>query len=563
MTPTRPWWATAAAYQIYVRSFADSNGDGIGDLDGIRSKMGYLGSLGIDAIWLCPCYPSPQWDHGYDVADYFDIDDEYGSLESFDALVAEARAHGIRVMMDVVPNHCSWDHAWFKAALAAAPGSAERARFYFSEGKGIDGAEPPNNWRSIFGGPAWTRVTEADGQPGQWYLHVFTPQQPDLNWDNPEVPQMFDDMLRFWFDRGVDGFRCDAVTVLGKTPGLPDVVDTWNGEDRRIGGENPHHTWLASGHVAWRRWRKTVEQYERENPGRELVLLAEAYANGRPDILHQYVNHDEFHQTFAFDFMLAPWNAQAMRAAIIAAVETLLPEGIMPTWTNNNHDAQRAVTRYGRADAESAFTGNNLLNSDAPVDVELGNRRALAAAAIMLALPGSVYLYCGEELGLPEVLDIPDEARQDPIFLRTGGADLGRDGCRVPLPWSASDGSSAGFSPAGAAAAWMPQPAGWEGFAADGQNADPASTLNTYRRLLAARHRTTAVHEGGFSMLLEHDESLLAFERDGLLAVLNTAAESREIPSDLLGDRRPIVSSVDVGELVGGVVPANSAAWYA
>ncbi len=557
----RHWWATAAAYQIYVRSFSDTTGDGIGDLDGIRSKLPYLATLGLDAIWLCPVYPSPQWDHGYDVADYFGIEADYGTLESFDALVSSAHRHGIRVMMDVVPNHCSWDHAWFKAALAAAPGSPERARFYFSDGRGPNGDEPPNNWISIFAGRAWTRVTEADGQPGQWYLHVFTPQQPDLNWDNPEVPEMFDDMLRFWFDRGVDGFRCDAVTVLGKTPGLPDAVDDWNGKDRRIGGENPHFTYVESGHDAWRRWRQTVDQYERDHPGRELVLVAEAYANGRPDILHAYVNHEEFHQTFAFDFLLAPWNASALRTAILAPCETLLPKGIMPTWTNNNHDAQRCVTRYGRADADTSFSGNNLLNSDAAVDIELGTRRAVAAAMLMLALPGSVYLYAGEELGLPEVLDLPDDARQDPIFLRTKGADIGRDGCRVPLPWSSTVGTSAGFSPEGAAAPWMPQPEGWEQFAADRQESDPNSTLNTYRRVLAERRSRSEIHGTEFRMVLEDDPSLVAFERGRLLVVLNTADVPVRVPDEVLGGRRSVLTRELLDD--DAYVPGNSCVWYA
>lgn len=562
MSPSpRPWWATAAAYQIYVRSFADTTGDGIGDLEGIRSKLPYLASLGLDAIWLCPCYPSPQWDHGYDVADYFGINDEYGSLETFDSLVADAREHGIRVMMDVVPNHCSWDHEWFKAALAAAPGSAERDRFYFRDGKGPNGDEPPNNWTSIFAGPAWTRVTEADGQPGQWYLHVFTPQQPDMNWNNPEIPQMFDDMLRFWFDRGVDGFRCDAVTVLGKTEGLPDAVEDWNGKDRRIGGENPHFTYVESGHAAWRRWRATVTQYEREHPGRDLVLVAEAYTQGRPDILHAYVNHEEFHQTFAFDFLTAPWNAPALRTAIVSASEVLLPEGIMPTWTNNNHDAQRAVTRYGRADATTSFSGNNLINSAAAVDIELGTRRATAAAALMLALPGSVYLYAGEELGLPEVLDIPDEARQDPIFIRTQGADIGRDGCRVPLPWSHIEGSAAGFSPAGAAAPWMPQPAGWDRFAASRQEGDVDSTLNTYRRVLAERRRRPEIHGTDFAIVLNDHESLVAVERGGLLAVLNTSDVPATVPPEVLGGRTAVVASA-AGSGDDGVVAADSCVWF-
>ena len=216
------WWETAVVYQLYVRSFADSNDDGIGDLAGIRGRLPYLADLGIDAIWLNPCYPSPQIDHGYDVADYFDIEPDYGDLAEFDALVRDARALGIRIMMDVVPNHCSTEHAWFRDALASPPGSSERERFYFRDGRGAHGDEPPNNWQAIFGGSAWTRIDEADGSPGQWYLAVFTPAQPDLNWNHPDVVDYFDGVLRFWFDRGVDGFRADSVTLVGKAPGLPD-----------------------------------------------------------------------------------------------------------------------------------------------------------------------------------------------------------------------------------------------------------------------------------------------------------------------------------------------------
>jgi alpha-glucosidase len=558
----QPWWRTAVIYQLYVRSFADSNGDGVGDLEGIRQKLPYLADLGVDGIWLTPCYPSPQWDHGYDVADYFDINPEYGSLATFDALVADATVHGIRIMMDVVPNHCSWDHDWFKAALAAKPGSRERERFYFRDGCGPNGDEPPNNWRCIFGGPAWTRVPNADGSPGQWYLHVFTPQQPDLNWTNPDVPDMFDDMLRFWFDRGVEGFRCDAVTVLGKTSGLPDVQGEWVGDDREIGGENPHFTWLESGHVAWRRWRQTVDQYQSEHPGRELVMVAEAYTPGRPDILRQYVNHQEFHQTFAFDLLLAPWSAKHFRVAIDSAIDALTPDGILPTWTNNNHDAQRTVTRYGRADSETFFSGNNLLNSNAVVDFELGQRRSRAAALMMLALPGSAYLYAGEELGLPEVLDIEDGDRQDPIFIRTNGDEIGRDGCRVPLPWTADPGTNFGFSDAGDGSpqpAWMPQPADWGRHAAAAQDADDRSPLHLYRRAITQRRSLTDLTGTSLEWrgdLMDAHPQLLAFSRGSVTVVVNLAERFAPLPD--LG-RCVIASDLMTSPRT---IPGNTAAWF-
>ena len=435
---TTAWWETAVVYQLYVRSFADSNDDGIGDLAGIRSRLPYLADLGIDAIWLNPCYPSPQIDHGYDVADYFDIEPDYGDLEEFDALVRDARALGIRIMMDVVPNHCSSEHGWFQDALAAGPGSSERERFYFRDGRGARGDEPPNNWQAIFGGSAWTRVDEPDGSPGQWYLAVFTPAQPDLNWNHPDVVDYFDRVLRFWFDRGVDGFRVDSVTVVGKTPGLPDNELQQGAARPELGASNAHFTWRPEGHAAWRHWRQLVDAYEADHPGRQLVLVAEAYTPRRPDILRQYANDEEFHQAFAFDLMLAPWNAEAYRGAVRSTVEALMPAGLLPAWTLNNHDAQRAVTRFGRADADThgADIDGVLEDSHGTVDIDVGTRRARAAALFELGLPGCVYLYAGEELGLPEVLDLPDEARQDPIFARTGGAEIGRDGCRVPLPWT-------------------------------------------------------------------------------------------------------------------------------
>lgn len=535
-----PWWSDAVVYQLYVRSFADSNGDGIGDLGGIRSKLGYLQQLGVDALWLNPCYPSPQHDHGYDVSDYFDIEPDYGDLAEFDRLIADATAHGIKVLMDVVPNHCSSEHPWFVAAVAAGRGSAERERFWFREGKGVDGAEPPNNWQSIFGGSAWTRITEPDGSPGQWYLHIFDSRQPDLNWNHPAVGEHFDAMLRFWFDRGVAGFRADAVTVAGKADGLPDYDRSQDiGE---IGNQNPHHTFHPSGHVIWKRWRKVVDDYIADHPGTEPFIVCEAYT---PDIdtFRAFVNPEQFHQGFAFDLMLRPWNAAEIHASIAETVGDLLPAGLAPAWTLNNHDAQRAVTRRGRADAHEASTGNNLLNSTAPVDIAVGTRRARALTLVQLALPGSVYLYCGEELGLPEVLDLPAEARQDPVFLRTEGRELGRDGCRVPLPWSADPAGSFGFSPAGGASPWMPQPADWGAYAMDSQDGVAGSTLEFYRAALAQRRRFAAFRGAGFEWQPTGSPDAIAFRRGDVVVVLNTGSAAVELPAELVGDRRVVVAS--------------------
>jgi alpha-glucosidase len=540
------WWETAVVYQLYVRSFADSNDDGIGDLAGIRSRLSYLADLGIDAIWLNPCYPSPQADHGYDVADYFDIEPDYGDLDEFDALVRDARAVGIRIMMDVVPNHCSSNHAWFQAALAAPRGSSERERFYFRDGRGPGGEEPPNNWQAIFGGSAWTRVDEPDGSPGQWYLAIFTSAQPDLNWNHPDVVDHFDRMLRFWFDRGVEGFRADAVTVVGKTPGLPDNELQQGAARPELGASNAHFTWRPEGHAAWRHWRQLVEAYEEDHPGRQLVLVAEAYTPRRPDILRQYANDEEFHQAFAFDLMLAPWNAEAFRGAVRSTVEAMMPAGLLPAWTLNNHDAQRAVTRFGRADAEThgAEIDGVLENSHATVDVEVGTRRARAAALFELGLPGCVYLYSGEELGLPEVLDLPDEARQDPIFAKTGGVEIGRDGCRVPLPWTDDPATSFGFSPRGKNDPWLPQPKEWARWNVTAQQLDPNSMLALYRRALAIRRATPDLTLAGFELLLPDDPDLVVYRRGDVVVVLNMSDHERSLPADLVAGLRVLVSSV-------------------
>ena len=554
-----PWWSDAVVYQLYVRSFADSNGDGIGDLAGIRSRLGYLQRLGVDAIWLNPCYPSPQHDHGYDVSDYFDIEPAYGDLAEFDRLIADARAHGIKVLMDVVPNHCSSEHAWFREAVAAGRGSAARERFWFREGKGDAGAEPPNNWQSIFGGSAWTRLVEPDGLPGQWYLHLFDSRQPDLNWNHPDVGDHFDEMLRFWFDRGVEGIRADAVTVAGKADGLPDYDRSH--DKGEIGNQNPHHTFHPSGHANWRRWRKVVDAYVAEHPDRDPFIVCEAYT---PDIetFRAFVNPDQFHQGFAFDLMMRPWAAAEIRDSIADTVTTLVPAGLAPAWTLNNHDAQRAVTRRGRADAHLQSTGNNLLNSTAAVDIALGTLRARALTLVQLALPGSVYLYCGEELGLPEVLDLPAAARQDPVFLRTEGRELGRDGCRVPLPWTADPAGSFGFSPTGAAAPWMPQPEAWGTYATDRQDGVPGSTLEFYRAALAERRRLAAFRGMGFQWMPHPSADVVAFGRGDVVVVLNTGSAAVALPAEMMGDRQVIAAS-HPDHVSATLLPGNAAAWLA
>lgn len=563
-TADRAWWIDAVVYQLYVRSFADADGDGCGDLRGVIGRLDHLVELGVDAIWMTPCYPSPQLDHGYDVADYFDIEPRYGDLATFDLLVEQCRRRGIKVLMDVVPNHCSDRHAWFQAALGAPEGSPERARFFFRDGRGEHGELPPNNWSAVFGGPAWSRTTNPDGTPGQWYLHTFTPWQPDFDWDCPDVAEHFDDMLRFWFDRGVDGFRADAVTVVGKAPGLPDApeqpvtgheTDTWT--------HNPYSVFWPTAHDIWRRWRRLIDDYERTHPGRVLVTVSEAYTPYRPDLLLQYVAPDEFHQSFCFDLMLSPWHAAMLRRSVREVYDVLSGAGAALTWTLNNHDTQRAVTRYGREDAAlpSSYTGNNLVYTETPVDLALGTRRARAMIVLAAALPGSLYLYQGEELGLPEVLDIAPEHREDPIFVRTEGRELGRDGCRVPLPWSCDPDTSFGFSASRQPAPpWMPQPGDWGRWSLEAQRDDPASMLRLYRDVLARRRSLPA--DAPLEWVLDDSVEVVAFRRGEVLVVLNVSDADVVLDDELVSGRSVVLAS-QPGHGDPRVVPPNAGVWLA
>jgi alpha-glucosidase len=472
---TSPWWRDAVFYQIYVRSFADGNGDGVGDLPGIRTRLPHLARLGVDAVWLTPFYPSPQHDHGYDVADYRDVDPLFGTLADFDALLADAHGLGIKVVVDVVPNHTSSEHAWFVEALESAPGSPARERYVFRDGLGPDGDQPPNNWASIFGGPAWSRVAEADGSPGQWYLHLFDPHQPDLNWWNPEVGDEFESVLRFWLDRGVDGFRVDVAHGLYKPRDLP---------PRKPGDKPPHPMWdQPEVHEVYRRWRTILDSYDGDR-----MAVAEAWTDDA-ESMARYVRPDELQQSFNFHWLTAPWSAEAFRQVVRETFEATGPVGASPTWVLANHDVVRHPTRYGGG--------------------AVGLDRARAAALAMAALPGSVYVYQGEELGLEQV-EVPDELKQDPSFHR--GADEGRDGCRVPIPWS-GDAAPYGFGP-GEGQPWLPMPDAFKPLTVERQEDDPASTLTFYRALLELR-RQAVLGLGPEIHWVASDPGTMAFLRHG------------------------------------------------
>jgi alpha-glucosidase len=541
-----PWWRDAVIYQIYPRSWADADGDGIGDLPGITSRLEHLRDLGVDAVWLSPFYRSPQRDAGYDVSDHRDVDPLFGTLADADALIARAHELALRVIVDIVPNHSSSDHPWFQEALAAAPGSPERDRYMFRDGLGEDGSLPPTDWLANFGGGAWTRVTEPDGTPGQWYLHLFDPSQPDFNWDNSEVRADFETTLRFWLDRGVDGFRVDVAHGLVKDPTFPNFGKHPGGL-MEVTHEAPY--WDQDGvHEIYRSWRTLLDSYGVP----ERIMCAEAWV-APADRLARYVREDEYHQAFNFDFLETPWQAQPLRAVIERSLASNDSVGAPATWVLSNHDVLRHASRFGLP--VGAPRPNGIGADDPQPDAELGLRRARAATTLMLALPGGAYVYQGEELGLPEHTSLPAEARQDPTFARTGGLELGRDGCRVPIPWT-KGGASLGFNDTGAA--WLPQPTSYADLAVDEQTGVEGSTLELYRALLTIRRERRL----GLAALAEveglGDDVLgyLATGPDGrqTLVVANLSSTPIALPEGA----QVLVAS---GELVDGQVPADTCVW--
>jgi len=543
------WWRHAVVYQIYPRSFADSNGDGVGDINGIRSRLSHLAALGVDAIWINPWYPSPMKDAGYDVSDYRAIEPVFGTMADAEALIAEAHAAGIRVILDIVPNHTSDQHRWFQDALAAGPGSPERERFIFREGRGPGGDEPPNDWTSEFGGPAWTRVTETDGRPGQWYLRLFAPEQPDVNWNHPDIHAEFTDSLRFWFDRGVDGFRIDVAHGLVKDAALPDVGDLPFPlpEGTPDGVEHPHYD-QPGVHDIFRSWRRVADSYDGAR-----VFCGEIWV-GRDSRLAAYLRPDELHTAFNFNFLMTPRLAERMRATIDRTLAAHAGVGAPPTWVLGNHDVCRPASRYARP-PECVQPGDRFLQHYLafPSDPASGLRRARAAALLTLALPGSAYIFQGEELGLPEVEDIPREALQDPLAFGTNFTNVGRDGCRVPLPWTPT-GDTFGFGPDGGDAPWLPQPASWGATSAEAQEGDPASTLALYRRALAVRAQQDALG-GGTLAWVEVGPDALAFTREpGFGCWVNFGTAPLPLPEGA----EVLLAS---GDLVEGDLPADTAAW--
>lgn len=545
---SRSWWRDAVTYQIYIRSFADGNGDGKGDIQGIRSRLKYLKNLGIDAIWITPWYPSPQKDHGYDVADYLDIEPDYGTLSEAELMINEAHQLGIKVIIDIVPNHSSDQHKWFIEAVNSDPGSKARDRYIFRDGRGNHGEIPPNNWHSVFGGSAWQRIIEKDGRPGQWYLHLFAVEQPDFNWDNQEVHEYFEKVLRFWLDRGVDGFRIDVAHGMVKAPGLPDIEENLSSEmlaARRL------PFWDQDGvHEIYRKWRRILNSY----PG-DRMAVAEAWVSPASRIA-LYLRPDELANSFNFDFLTSIWDIQDLKRNIDLSLQAIQSVGAPASWVFNNHDVVRSVDRFALGlrpgVGETTFDRHGDVSK---LNLEIGIRRARSGALLMLALPGGAYIYQGEELALPEVRDIPEDRLEDPRWFLSEKTDKGRDGCRVPLPWSANESGSFGFSinvKLGKENSWLPQPNWWGNYSAENQEHDPNSTLNLYRKALEIRKTEIGLGDGELEWFNMSDQ-VLAFKRPGNFACIVNFGEAFKIPNGEV-----LIASTPIKD---GILPEDGALW--
>jgi alpha-glucosidase len=537
------WWRQAVIYQVYPRSFADADGDGLGDLRGITQRLDHLAGLGVDALWLSPFYPSELADGGYDVADHRDVDPRLGTLDDFDALVGEAHRLGLKVVVDIVPNHTSHQHPWFQEALRSAPGSPARERYVFRPGRGAHGELPPTDWQSVFGGSAWKRTPD-----GEWYLHLFAPEQPDLNWESEEVRADFRTTLRFWSARGVDGFRIDVAHGLVKDLAEPlrDIgnIGATGEEALPLVPPGSHPYWDRDEvHEIYRDWRKIFDAY---SPPRTAV--AEAWVPGPRRAL--YARADELGQAFNFEYLETRWDADELRRVITDELATARAAGATATWVLSNHDVVRHASRLmlppGTDPAAWLLSGG----SAPAIDAGAGLRRARAATLLMLALPGSSYLYQGEELGLPEVADLPTEVLQDPIWEQTGHVRKGRDGCRVPLPWT-TDGPSYGFGPG---AAWLPQPSSFAAYAVEAQTEVEGSTLELYRTALRLRRK-----------LLEGET--LTWTPDAPAGVLDFArSEAWRCLANLSGRPVPLPPGevlLASSPLDGRVLPPDTTVWLA
>ena len=514
----QPWWTSAVFYQIYPRSFADGNGDGTGDLIGVRERLDHLVELGVDALWISPFYRSPMADGGYDVADPCDVDPIFGTLADFDDLLEAAHARGVRMTIDMVPNHFSSEHPWFRAVLAGD--TSLRDRFVIRPGSGPDGAEPPNNWPSQFGGPAWTRLPD-----GEWYLHLFAPEQPDLDWENPAVPAEFERIMRFWLDKGVDGFRIDVAHSMAKPAGLPDLSEDTL-EREKAGGNMPDTAdvrWDRDGvHDIHRLFRRVLDSYEGER-----MAVGEAWV-ADPQRLALYVRPDELNLTFNFELVVARWGADEFRTAIDSSLSALAEVGAPCTWVLANHDVDRVATRYGGG--------------------AVGVARARAAALLQLSLPGAVYLYNGDELGLENV-DLPDDVLQDPTWERSGHTDRGRDAERVPLPWS-GDAAPYGFT---TGTPWLPMPDDWAAVTVEAESADPSSTLALFRAAVARRRASLADLPADHVDWLDAPDGCLAYRRGALTVLLNAGSTPVPLPAGEV-----LIAS---GPLDGDRLPPDTAVW--
>ena len=516
---TNEWWREAVFYQIYPRSFADSNNDGIGDLRGVINRIDYLKDLGIDALWLSPFFPSPQVDAGYDVSDYRNVDPLFGSLEDFDELVAACHARHIKVTIDLVPNHCSDQHELFKAAVAAGKGSPERELFHFRDGRGENGEIPPSNWGSAFGGPSWTRITEPDGKPEQWYYHLFAPEQPDFNWEHPAVKEEFDKTFRFWLDRGVDGFRIDVSDALIKDTSFADT----DGGYPLIPKDDS-----CAIHDIYRHYRSLMNEYDRDR-------MAVIETGAEDDIVALFIRPDEMHLAFNFHFLKSAWGADLIKTAISQSLAANEKAGAPTTWVIDNHDNPRSVTRYATTTHLDGHYVPAVYADLNDQDIEAGKLRSRAMALLSLSLPGAAYIYNGQELELPNVDDLPNEVLQDPVFFRTNGEQKGRDGCRVPMPWAGTN-SPFEFSGEGVEP-WLPMPYYWGDLSIENQLKNGASALNFYRRILGLRRQMPVLRQGSVTIEDSGNPNVVKILRENVgskvLIITNFGEDSYFVHDDL------------------------------